>query len=236
MVASAVFAGFAAGLIAAALQFAFVQPVLLEAELYENGTLVHVPAGGHEHAGDTTAESAGIIDVSAMDANGIDWQRDGQSVLISVFNYTAFGLLLVAGFALAQSRGVNITTRSGILWGLAGFVALQFAPAFGLPPELPGTAAAEVTPRQIWWAATAVATAVGLWLIAFGTGWVQHILAVAIVLAPHVIGAPHPAVLTGAPPPELASLFSSRALGVGMAAWAFLGLFAAHFWRKTAAI
>ena len=38
---SALFAGFAAGLIAAALQLYFVQPVLLHAELYEGGDLTH---------------------------------------------------------------------------------------------------------------------------------------------------------------------------------------------------
>ncbi|MFP3548422.1 CbtA family protein, partial [Rhizobium sp. SIMBA_035] len=38
---SALFAGAAAGLIVALLQLFFVQPVLLHAELYETGALVH---------------------------------------------------------------------------------------------------------------------------------------------------------------------------------------------------
>ncbi len=236
MVASAVFAGFAAGLIAAALQFAFVQPVLLEAELYETGALAHLPFGGGNS--DATADGHDHGAHSHADApagdGGIDFARDGLSVLFTVFNYTAFGLILIAGFALAEFTGKTVTVRSGVLWGLAGFVALHFAPAIGLPPELPGTAAAEVIPRQIWWSATVVATGLGLWLVAFGAGWQQILLAVVLILAPHAVGAPHPAVFTGTPPPELASLFASRALGVGMAAWACLGLLAAYYWQMQA--
>lgn len=41
LLVSALFAGAAAGLIAGLLQLVFVQPVLLHAELYENGTLAH---------------------------------------------------------------------------------------------------------------------------------------------------------------------------------------------------
>ena len=52
MLSSALIAGVAAGLIAALLQFVFVQPVLLHAELYEGGELVHfegvIEDHGHE--------------------------------------------------------------------------------------------------------------------------------------------------------------------------------------------
>ena len=44
IVTSALFAGAAAGLVAALLQFIFVQPVLLHAELYESGALQHFGA------------------------------------------------------------------------------------------------------------------------------------------------------------------------------------------------
>ena len=50
IVTSALFAGFAAGLIAALLQLAFVQPHLLHAEMFESGELVHsVTAGSSAH-------------------------------------------------------------------------------------------------------------------------------------------------------------------------------------------
>jgi len=40
------------------------------------------------------------------------------------------------------------TALGGALYGLAGYVVFFAAPALGLPPELPGTAAAELGLRQ----------------------------------------------------------------------------------------
>ena len=89
---SGLFAGFAAGLIAALLQLAFVQPILLHAELYESGQLTHF---GGAKAGAT-----------AIAAGGIDLVRDGLSVLFTTLIYTGYALILVAAMALAEaSRG-----------------------------------------------------------------------------------------------------------------------------------
>ena len=214
---SALFAGFLTGLIAALLQLVFVQPVLLHAELYESGTLNHFGDGG---------------EATAAAIPGIDLARDGLSVLFTTLTYTGFAFLLVAAMALAEDRGVRIAVRQGLVWGVAGFLAVQLAPAFGIPPELPGSAAAEIGPRQIWWFGTVGATAAGLALIAFGRGWALQGLAALLILAPHVIGAPHPDEFIGPAPPELASLFAARALGTGLAAWSLLGLLAAYFWQR----
>lgn len=217
ILASALFAGVAAGLIAALLQLVFVQPVLLHAELYESGELVHFGAAA------TTAAEARA---------GLDLMRDGLSLLFTTLVYTGYAFLLVALMALAGERGHAVTPRQGLVWGLAGFIALQFAPAVGLPPELPGAAAADIGLRQVWWFGTAGATGVALWLLAFGRGWPSWAVAAALLAAPHLIGAPQPEGFTGPTPPELAGLFAGRALGVGLAAWSLLGLFAAYFWQR----
>lgn len=213
---SALLAGFCAGLLAAALQLLFLQPVLLHAELYEGGDLVHFGA-------DAISASPDLPGFSPM--------RDGLSLLFSALIYVGYGLVLVGAMALANERGVTITARSGLIWGLAGFIAVHFAPAASLPPEVPGVAYTDITLRQIWWWGTVIATAAGLGLIAFGQGWAAWGAAVILLLAPHIIGAPHPEAFTGPVPPELASLYASRTLAVGMAAWAMLGLFAGHFWN-----
>ena len=215
---SALFAGFLAGLIAALLQLVFVQPVLLHAELYESGAL--------NHFGDAGASGA------AAAIPGIDLERDGLSVLFTTLTYTGFAFLLVAAMALAEDRGFRITVRQGLVWGVAGFLAFQLAPAFGAPPELPGSAAADYDLRQIWWFGTVGATAAGLALMAFGRGLAFWAVAAALLMAPHLIGAPHPDEFVGPAPPELASLFAARALGVGLVAWTLLGLFAAFFWLR----
>lgn len=217
---SAVFAGAAAGLIAALLQLFFVQPVLLHAELYESGTLVHFGADRAVAA--------------VQDLGGIDLMRDGLSILFTMLTYSGYALLLIAGMALAEERGAEINGRSGLLWGLAGFIAFHLAPGVTLAPEVPGVAAADVGARQVWWFATVAAAGVAMWLIAFGKNWMMWALAGVLLLAPHVIGAPQPAVFTGPVPTELGALFAARAFGVGMAAWVLLGCFAGFFWRREA--
>jgi len=220
IVTSALFAGFCAGLIAALLQLFFVQPVLLHAELYEGGELVHFGAQA----------------ISAHpDLGGMDLMRDGLSVLFTTLVYTGYALIMVAVMSTAAERGITINARTGLLWGLAGFVAVHLAPAFSLPPEVPGVAAADVGVRQVWWFATVAATALAMGLIAFGKSPVSWAAAAVLLLAPHVVGAPHPDSFAGPVPPELAALFASRALGVGLAAWALVGLFSGYFWERETA-
>jgi cobalt transporter subunit CbtA len=214
---SALFAGFCAGLAAVALQLLFLQPVLLHAELYEGGELVHFGAEA----------------VSAQpELPGFDLMRDGLSVLFSALIYVGYGFLLVAAMGMAEERGALIDARRGAVWGLCGFLAFHFAPAFSLPPEVPGVAYSDITLRQVFWWGTALATAAGLALLAFGKGWAMWVAGVALLLAPHLIGAPEPEAFTGPVPPELASLYAARALGVGMAAWALLGALSGYFWQK----
>lgn len=217
IVTSALLAGAAAGLITSLLQLIFVQPVLLHAELYESGELVHF--GGKA--------------VSAIqDVGGIDIVRDGLSIVFTMAIYTGYALLLLAGIALAEERGHAVTARQGILWGVAGFIAVHLAPGFTLAPEVPGAAAADVYARQMWWFPTVAAAAAAMWLIAFGKNWMMWGLAVVLLAVPQVIGASGPEAFTGPVPPEIAALFATRALGVGLVAWVLTGLFAGYFWQR----
>lgn len=245
LLTSALIAGAAAGLIAALLQLVFVQPVLLHAELYEGGERTHFAAASDHHHGeepDPEAAPAEPADhdhaAAGHDAPGIGFEagRDGLSVLFSMLVYAGYGLLLVALMALTENRGHRIAPREGLLWGLAGFIGVQLAPAFGLAPELPGMAAADIGARALWWVATVVLTCAALWLIAFGNGWGAWALAIVMALAPHLVGAPHPAEFTGPTPPELAAQFAGRALGAGLVAWTLLGLFAASLWSRARSV
>lgn len=217
---SALFAGFAAGLIAAVLQLVFVQPVLLHAELYEGGDLVHF---------------GGTLNAVVQDLPGFDAMRDGLSVLFTALVYTGYAFMLVGAMALASDRGHAVTARNGIIWGIAGYIAFHFAPAVSLPPELPGVAAADVVDRQIWWFGTVISAAIAMALIGFGSGWAAWGVAAVLLLAPHVIGAPQPEYFAGPVPPELGGEFAGRALGVGLASWAILGCFAGFFWSRAEA-
>ena len=214
---SGLIAGAAAGLCAAVLHLMFIQPVLLHAELYESGELVHFGAASGP---------------AARPGFGLDPVRDGLSAIFSMLTYAGFALILVALMALAEGRGAIISARSGMLWGIAGFVAVLLAPAFSLPPEVPGVAAADILPRQVWWFATAISAGVAMWLLAFGRCWRAWGAAAVLLLAPHAIGAPEPDSFAGPVPTELGALFAARVLGVGLVVWVLLGLLSGVLWSS----
>jgi len=215
LLTSALIAGLAAGLLAALLQFAFVVPSILEGELYESGARVHFADGV-------------IQSERAAPGLGDDLGRHLMTVAFDVVTYIGYGLILAGLMSMAILRGLTLSARSGLIWGFAGFIAVQLAPAIGLPPELPGTIAADLVARQIWWFATVLATAGGLGLIAFGRG-ILPLGGIALILAPQLIGAPQPPAYYGVAPPELAAHFATLSLGTAAAGWSILGFAVAYF-------
>lgn len=219
LLTSGLIAGLAAGLLAALLQFAFVVPLLLEGELYESGARAHFSAG-------TIQSEAGAPSAWA------DLSRNAGTLAMNAVAYIGFALVMVAGFALAERAGHGVTARRGALWGLAGFVALHLAPAFGQPPVLPGTIGAALDLRQYWWAGCVAATALGIAALAFGRGPLAVVLGIALIAAPHIIGAPRIDEYFGVAPPELATLFATRSLGTAAVAWVVLGTLAGALWAR----
>ena len=216
---SAICAGIVAGLIAALLQFIFVIPVLLEGELFETGARLHFGNDGSPQS------DRGVPSL------GDDWGRHSMTVAFNIITYTGYGLILAAMISYAALKGSIIPSRQGVIWGLCGFIAVQLAPAIGLPPELPGTLAAEIGPRQMWWLGTIVATAIGMGLIAFGRSYLP-LCGIAIILIPHLVGAPHLDAFFGVAPPELAAEFATLSLGTSAAGWAVLGYVVAEVLRR----
>ncbi len=226
LLASALFAGLIAGLFAAALQLAFLVPLIGEAELYESGALTHFAAAEAGHGADNHGDHGAAADGSA--------NRHILTVLMTVLTTCGFALVLVAAFALAERMGLTrVDHQSGLLFGLAGFAAVQLMPALGLSPELPGAAAGELGTRQLWWIATVLATAAGIALIAWGNPALK-LGGAALIAAPHLVGAPHPEAFEGVVPPELSALFAARVLVVGALVWAALGALAGHLWSREA--
>lgn len=218
---SAAIAGLGSGLLAAALQIWFLQPVLILAETYEPGAMADaMDGGGHSHGHDGHDHEAGAA------------ARIGLVFAFSALIYTGYALVLAACMSLAAMRGAALDARAGAIWGVAGFAVFQMAPGFSMPPETPGMAGADISLSQMWWWATVAATAAGLALAAFGTGWAPRIAGAALILAPHVAGAPQPDGHAGAVPPEVAGLFVSRALGVSLIAWTAMGALAGRFLRE----
>lgn len=217
-------AGFASGLLAAILHLFFVQPILLKAERYETGELIYRPANAVDE------QLVGPLSTASSEASGplvpapaLDPGRDSLTALFFGLIYGGFGLLLAAGMGWAEARGHAPSLRMGLVWGALGWVAVQLAPAVGLPPGLPGMPGAALAAHQAWWLATVMTTTLGITILAFGRGWSALTAGAAFILSMHVIGAPVPETLTGPVPAELASRFATRVLGVGLIAWAMLG-------------
>lgn len=222
---SAVLAGLLAGLVTAGLQAVTTTPLILDAELFEAAA----PASAHDHgAGSATAHDHGADDDAWAPRDGAE--RAIFTTMANVVGATGFALLLTAGFAL---RGDSVGGRRGLLWGLAGFAAVTLSPSFGLPPELPGSAAADLAARQVWWLSAVATAAIGLWLLAFGRSALWNVAGIAIMALPHVVGAPHPhGGEAGVAPPELAARFAATSIVVSAVSWALIGWLAGTFYER----
>jgi len=206
-----VMAGVLAGVIVTAVQSVEVVPLIHAAEVYEMAAEGVQAPGNHENeaGGNRIARQLGTL---------------GANLLTGI----GYGLLLVAGLYLARSSGWRI----GLLWGLGGFAAFALAPAQGLPPELPGAVVADLGLRQAWWAGTAAATAGGLALIFLTRRWPLAAVGVALLIAPHAIGAPQPNAPGGSAPEAMVHAFASATLVANALFWGVLGASAGELYGR----
>ena len=233
---TALLAGFLGGLGISVVQEFTTTPIILHAEQYESKGA----PGGHKHSRiDSTShpllhlaqakESHAAEHEAWAPADGLE--RTLYSTLANILTGIGFALMLVAGIALS---GRDVDGRSGVLWGIAGFAVINLAPALGLPPEVPGAMAAELGARQGWWLACVVATAAGLWMLIFLHGGVWIACGLAALALPHLVGAPQPAHMGGAVPPELAGHFVAASIVTAAIFWCALGWLSGTFWRRFA--
>ncbi|MDX8501075.1 CbtA family protein [Mesorhizobium sp. VK4C] len=234
----AAIAGLVAGIVLACMQAYATVPLILKAEVYEKA------GGGHHHdhaaatgtnnnsmssaapADNAMSSAAPAPTETAAPAEDEGWapadgfERFAFNVVANIVTGIGFALILVAVSEFAGGIG---NWRQGVFWGLAGFAVFTLAPGLGLPPELPAMPAAELLPRQIWWISTVAATAVGLGLIAFRKSLPLAILAVALIVAPHVVGAPQPDSFETAIPEGLHHQFVVAVTLTDLVFWLVLG-------------
>lgn len=208
-------AGILAGVFVTPIQHLKTTPLILAAETFETGGEAHDHAAllpslvspAHAHG---TAEAAEPGTAA----------RIGGTLLANIVIGAAFSLLI-----LAASLGLDrpVTAANGALWGLAGFAVVTLAPAIGLPPELPAMPAADLAARQTWWLATVALSAGGLWLLVFRRSVPAVVGGLALLLLPHLVGAPHPADIASPVPATLAAEFAVASLVVSALFWAAVG-------------
>jgi cobalt transporter subunit CbtA len=221
IVFAAALAGLIAGLFATIGHAIGTVPIILKAETYEKAGEAAAPAD----ADAATAEHH--HDAAAWEpAEG--FERTAFTVLADVLTGIGFGLLLTAAYAL---RGRAMDWRQGLFWGLAGFATFTLAPGLGLPPEVPGTESAPLFDRQIWWVATAIATAGGLGLVFFTRQVAPTVLGIGLIALPHLYGAPQPAEYKSLVPEGLAHSFVVAVVVTSFLFWLVLGSLTGVFYR-----
>ncbi len=182
IVYSAVLIGMVAGLLLSLMQIISVDPIILQAEVYEisesePGSAVTTGQESHDQDIDGWAPTDGA-------------ERSFYSVLSNMsagIGFAAVLLALMSQFWLPKQR--VLSTQQSLLWGIAGFAAIYLAPGIGLPPEIPGIQAAALENRQIWWLLTVVCASFGIGILA----WAQiRLKAIGLVFLaiPYLVGAP----------------------------------------------
>ena len=233
IVFSAFGAALAVGLALSALQAFTTEPLILHAEEFE-GTepQEHAAASGwiaaqaHEHeAVSATADADGWAPADGF-------ERSAYTILANAV--IGFGVALML-LGLMIAKGDPIDVKRGLLWGVAGFFAVSLLPSLGLPPELPGTPAAEIVSRQTWWLATAGLSADGIALIVFGRQWWWLAAGALLILAPHLVGAPQPPSHDVPYPGGLAGQFVVASLVVSAALWTLAGATSGWLYRRLSA-
>ena len=227
----ALLAGLIAGVIGWGLHMVGTTPLILAAEVYENA--------GAENAGATAEATAATATTDGHDhqhdavawAPADGWERNAYSLGAQLITGVGFAFLLTAAIVVF-GRGAD--WRRGLLWGLAGFASFTLAPSLGLPPELPGTEAAPLLDRQLWWIGTVIATAGGLFIAARLCNVYGYAIAVVLIAAPHVIGAPQPQVAGGLAPEELEHKFILVAIVTSLVFWLVLGMLTGAFFKRYA--
>ncbi len=227
VILAALLAGIAAGLFYGAVQHVRLTPLILEAEKYETAGDGHSHDHGAAAATTMTGESAQTpaAEAPAEDtswAPGDGTERTFYTFLTSIIAGAGFAAML-AGISLLS--GIRITPRNGLLWGLAGFLAVHLAPAASLPPELPGMPAGDLLTRQVWWVGTIIATGIAIWLFTQRREMWAKVVAVVLVALPHIIGAPMPPTHESAVPAVISAAFAANTLAVAALMWLAIGGF-----------
>lgn len=221
-------AGLIAGTASTALQLAWAVPLIKQAEAFEQAA-VETGHGARSpgHDGHTHGDDGHAHDAPWAPADGAS--RSFWTLLSNVSLGAGAGFILAALFAL---RPGALGARRGLLWGLAAFASVGIAPALGLPPELPGTLAAPIEARQIWWLLTAGCTATGLALLFGRRPAALRAAGVALLLVPHLVGAPQPQTHAALAPLALQREFIVAALACSGLFWLVLGTTAGVLGRR----
>ncbi|APT31816.1 membrane Transport [Methylobacterium phyllosphaerae] len=228
LLSAALAAGFFAAAVVTGLELTLTSPLIVAAERYEQQEPSHQAAkalpivlahAGHDHAAPAAAP---------------EWQpgpglpRMAFTGLATLVGGVGYALLLGA---VMIACGREPTPQVGLAFAVAGFASVALAPGLGLPPELPGSAAAPLAARQAWWVMTAAATGMGLYLITIRRALITILGGLVLIITPHVVGAPQAPEAASELPAALAAQFAARSLAISFVFWILIGLGLGWAWQ-----
>lgn len=233
---AALVAGLIAGVFMTGAQELRVVPLILHAEEFEGAEEPAVdPAAPQTEQHSSLSGSLGDM-LSALSPITPAYAHQGEheeggimfgmsrfsgTLLANLVSGAGFALLLAAVSLLANRP---VTFANGIYWGACGWLAVHLLPAIGLPPELPGFPAAELQDRQVWWLATVLLSAAGLYLLALRGEWIARVAGLVLIALPHLYGAPQPVDISSNVPAVLGAEFAVAALATTLGFWLVLGV------------
>lgn len=226
-------AGFLAAAAVTILQVFATTPLILRAESFEKRAAIEAPGEAtlvlaHVHQAPAANAKAAEVNDEWKPTDGL--ARAAFTGLATLVSAVGYALLLTA---LLLAMGSDFGLRETLPWAVAAFLAVNLAPAAGLPPELPGMGGEHLAQRQLWWLGTVAGTGLGLYLIGIvRTPWAVAV-GLAAIVAPHVVGAPHGAGASEVPA-GLAAQFAARSLAVAFVFWIVLGVSLSWTWRRLA--
>ena len=219
----AAIAGAIAGLGMTVAQSFTTVPLILKAETFERQGELEAPAAAHEHAAETPAHSHGDEEGWAPEDG---FERTAFTAAANIVTGIGFALLLIA---VSELFGGIRDWRQGVYWGLAAFAVFTLAPGLGLPPELPAMPVADLGARQVWWIGTVVAAGVALWLLFYQRSLLGVLAVIALLVVPHIIGAPQPDSHESPIPESLHHSFVVAVVLTTLVYFALLGGLAGYF-------
>jgi cobalt transporter subunit CbtA len=211
----ALLSGTIAGLLLCVVQHFTIFPLIEKAEVYESAAEKQMSGMRHDDEGWHPADGV---------------ERTSFTALATVLTAIGFAALLFGTAAIAP---VSLNWQTGALWGLAAYICIDLAPAWGLPPQPPGVPVADLYARQLWWVATVIATALAIWLLMDRRKPLPiRLMGLLVFVIPHAIGAPV-AMGESPVPPELVHQFAVLSILTTGMFWVALGLIGGMFYRRS---
>lgn len=181
---SAIMVGIISGLAYGLFQQSQISPIIFAAEVYEVAEEPTAFSEGHSHA------------IAEPEAWG---PKDGPERTLYTYSADvaagiAFALVMISLMALhnLKANKPKLNALTGAAWGIAAMLSLFVSPAlFGLHPEVPGTEAAALEARQLWWVLCVAASLLGVAFLYYSPLKLKP-GGFLIAAIPHLVGAPLP--------------------------------------------